>query len=321
MSRVGEREEAAGPCCLDREGVGVEAGEEFTLVTESQADRPWDHPALHRERPALQRPEVCLVAAVVPRLANGAEVAETTAVDVGPGGKQQRHRLPAAKLPGLLGVGVVDAMFVHRTPAVRPLVWMQWLRTQVERLGAVGEHLEAGRAAEFEQVADEVASLLRGQRGRHVLWHERADILPLVDLGEWNAVGLARGIDEHDGLGRLLLDDPLQPAAVGGGDGKRPVFGLHEPIGPEQRLDDLLRCKAFGDGGEVWTDDASLSRDLVARRAGARGHAEYAGSPPRITVGPSVGEDLSDELLTPLGRRRHRGWLGQRRPQHRDGRQ
>ena len=134
-------------------------------------------------------------------------------------------------------------------------------------------------------------------------------------------MGLARGIDEHDGLGRLLLDDPLQPAAVGGSDGKRPVFGLHEPIGPEERLDNLLRRKAFGDGGEFWADDTTLPRDLVARRAGARGHAEHPSAPPRITVGPSVGEDLGDEVLAPLSRRRHCGWLGQRRRQHRDSRQ
>ena len=314
MSRVGEREEAAGPGRLDRECVGVEAGEEFPLVAEPQADRPRDHPALHRERPALQRPEVRLVAAVVPRLANAAEVAESSAVDVGPGGKQQRHRLPAAKLPGLPGIGVVDTMLVHSMPTVWPLVWMERLWTQVKRLGAVGECLEAGRAAEFEQIADEVASLLWRQRGRHVLWHERADILTRVDLGGWNAVGLARGIDEQDGLGRLFLDDPLQRPALMRGDGKRAVFRLHEPVGPEERLDNLLWRKALGDGREFGADDAPLPCDLVARRACARSHAEHASAPSGVTVGPRVGEDFGDEFLAPLGRRRHRDWLGRRRP-------
>ena len=118
--------------------------------------------------------------------------------------------------------------------------------------------------ASMSAAADQITSLVRGKRGHNVLRHERADILALLDLGGRNAMSLSSGVDECHGLRRLFLDDPLQRAAVGGGDGKCAAFRLHVPVGPEERLDDLFSREALGDGGEFRADDAPLPYNLVA---------------------------------------------------------
>ena len=191
-------------------------------------------------------------------------MAPLAAVEAGPGGKQKWHRITAAKLHRLLRVGVVDTVFVDPEVAVGPVIGPQGLLSNVKRLGPVGQRFEPGRAAEFQEISDKIASLLRGKRGHDVLRHERADVLAFLDLGGRNAMGLPRGVDERHGLRRLFLDDSLQGPAVGGGDGKRAVFRLHVPVGPEERLDDLLGREALGDGGELRAHDAPLPGDLVA---------------------------------------------------------
>ena len=226
-------------------------------------------------------------------------------VEAGPGRKQQWHRIAAAKLHRLLGVGVIDAVLVHPQVAVGPLIGPQRLTRHIELPRSVGERLESGRAAELEQIPDEVAPLLGGQGQGDVRRHERTDVAPLLDVGGGDVMALPRRIDKDDCLRRLLLDDALQHAAVGQGEGIRAIFRLHRPCGPVDRFDDLVRREALGDGRELRADCAPLPCHLVACRAAARGHVEHSRATPRVAVSPRVGEDLGDERLAVC----RRDWL------------
>ena len=222
-------------------------------------------------------------------------------VEAGPGRKQQWHRIAAAKLDRLLGVGVVNAVFIHPPVAVGPLVGPQRLAWHIELPRPVGERFESWRAAKLEQIPDEVAPLLGRQGQGDIRRHERADVAPLFDVGWGDLMALSRRIDEDDCLRRLLLDDALQHTAVGQGEGIRTIFRLHRSRGPVDRLDDLVRREALGDGRELGADCAPLPCHLVACRAAGRGHVEHARSPSRVAVGPRVGEHLRDEFGRPLG--------------------
>ena len=239
-------------------------------------------------------------------------MAVRAAVEVGPGREQQRHRIAAAKLDRLLRVGVVDAVFIHPQVAVGPLVGPQRLARHIELPRPVGERLESGRAAKLEQIPDKVAPLLGRQGQGDIRRHERADVAPLLDVGWGDVMAPPRRIDEDDRLRRLLLDDALQHTAVGEGEGIRAVFRLHRPRGPVDRLDDLVRREALGDGRELGADCAPLSCHLVACRAAGRGHVEHARAASRVAVGPRVGEHLRDEFGGPLGSGRgvEGGWAG-----------
>ena len=223
------------------------------------------------------------------------------AVEAGIRGEQDRHRIAVAKLPGLLRVGVINAVLVDPQAAVRPIVGHKRLPRNVERARAVGERLEPRRAAEFEQVADEVAALVGRQGREHVGRHERADVGPLLDLDGRHTVAFASGVHDDHGLQRLLLDDALEHAAIGEREGVAPILGLHGPGGPVDALDDLLGRKALGDRGELGAHSAPFPRHLVARRAARRGHTEHAGPTPGVTLRPRVGQGLLDECGVPLG--------------------
>ena len=224
------------------------------------------------------------------------------AVEAGICGEQDRHRIAVAKLHGLLRVGVVDAVLVDPQAAVRPIVGHKRFPRNVERARAVGERLEARRAAEFEEIANQVAPLLRRERREHVGRHEGADLRTLLDLAGRHTMALAGGVDDDHGRRRLLLDNALKHAAVGQREGIGPILGLHGPRGPIDALDDLLGRKALGDRGEFGAHRAALAGHLVARRAAGRGHAEHAGPTPGVTLRPRVGKGLLDECGVPLGR-------------------
>ena len=224
------------------------------------------------------------------------------AVEAGIGGEQDRQRIAAAKLYRLLGVGVVDAVLVDPQAAVRPILGHERLARHVKLASAVRERLEARGAAELEEIADQVAPLLRRERREHVGRHEGADLGPLLDLAGRHAVALASGVDDHHGRRRLLLDDALKHAAVGQREGIGPILGLHGPRGPIDALDDLLGRKALGDRGEFGAHRAPLAGHLVARRAAGRGDAEHAGPTSGVALRPRVGQGLLDERGVPLGR-------------------
>ena len=59
------------------------------------------------------------------------------AVEAGIRGEQDRHRVAAAELQGLLGVGVVDAVLVDPQAAVGPIVGHKRLPRHVEGARAV----------------------------------------------------------------------------------------------------------------------------------------------------------------------------------------
>ena len=323
VASLPEREKSARPHGFELERVGIEAGGELARVAEPHAHRPRDRPLVDFERPCLNRPLIAGIAAgVIPRRpGNAAKVAVRAAVEVGPGGKQKRHRIAAAKLDRLLRVGVVDAVFIHPQVAVGPRVGPQRLARHIELPRPVGERFESGRAAELQEIPDEVAPLLSRQGQGDVRRHERADVAPLLDVGGGDLMALPRRIDEDDCLRRLLLDDALEYAAVGQSEGIRAIFRLHRPRGPVDRLDDLVRREALGDGREFRADCAPLPCHLVACRAAGRGHVEHARAAPRVAVGPRVGEHLRDEFGGPLGSGRgvEGGWAGSgRRRRHLD---
>ena len=303
IASLPEREKSARPHGLELERVGIEAGGEFARVAEPHAHRPRDRPLVDCERPCLNRPLIAGIAAgVIPgRPGNAAKVAVRAAVEVGPGRKQKRHRIAAAKLDRLLRVGVIDAVFIYPQVAVGPLVGPQRLTRHVELARPVGEGLESGRAAKLEQIPDEVAPLLGRQGQGDIRRHERADVDPLLDIGGGDVMALSRRIDEDDCLRRILFDDALQHTAVGQSEGIRTIFRLHRPRGPVDRLDYLVRREALGDGREFGADCAPLPCHLVACRAAGRGHVEHARAAPRVAVGPRVDEHLRDELSGPLG--------------------
>jgi AraC-like DNA-binding protein/PAS domain-containing protein len=99
----------------------------------------------------------------------------------------------------------------------------------------------------------------------------------------------------------------LEHAAIGECQRIRPVFGLHGAVRPVDTLDDLLGREALRDRRQLRPDHTAGFADFVACRAAGRGHAEHAGAPPGVAVGPGVGQSLLDDIRGPLRRRRRIG--------------